>query len=199
VVDPLTALGTLWGRDEVAEAEMIRLVDFAKERGMTILGTALVNSQDASIESTVTGISTISDTWIHVSYVVHSGERNRALTVVKSRGTAHSNQVRELTLRPSGISLTDVYTSDGAVLLGTLRWQKEEEERRKADEARQDAARKRSEAEAAVAESRLQVAALLGELAAREVALRQLVSDSDQAKKRMGNRHKQIQSMRRGD
>ncbi len=84
-------------------------------------------------------------------------------------------------------------------MMGTLRWEKEEEERRRAEEARQAAVRKRSEAEAAVAQSRLQVTALLRELAAREVALRQLVSEGNQAKKRVGNRAKQIQGMRRAD
>ena len=53
------------------------------------------------------------------------GERNRALTVVKSRGTGHSNQVREFVLSAGAITLADVYTEDGEVLMGTLRDQKE--------------------------------------------------------------------------
>jgi circadian clock protein KaiC len=66
---------------------------------------------------------------MRLSYVAAAGERNRALTIVKSRGTAHSNQVRELILSSQGLSLVDVYTAGGAVLMGTLRRQKEEQER----------------------------------------------------------------------
>jgi circadian clock protein KaiC len=68
-------------------------------------------------------ISTIAHTWIHLSYLVRGGERNRALTIVKSRGTQHSNQVRELVLSATGPQLMDVYSSGGYVLMGTLRWE----------------------------------------------------------------------------
>jgi circadian clock protein KaiC len=50
------------------------------------------------------------------------------LTIVKSRGSGHSNQVRELTLADSGVSLTDVYTAQGQVLMGVARWEREQEE-----------------------------------------------------------------------
>ena len=70
-------------------------------------------------------ISTLADTWIHLSYVVQAGERNRGLSIIKSRGTAHSNQVRELVLSDAGVTLADTYTAGGEVLMGTLRWQKE--------------------------------------------------------------------------
>ncbi len=79
-------------------------------------------------EATATGISTIADTWIHVSYVVQDGERNRALTIVKSRGTGHSNQVRELTLADTGVTLADVFVAQGKVLMGVARWEWEQEE-----------------------------------------------------------------------
>jgi circadian clock protein KaiC len=61
-----------------------------------------------------------------LSYLIRAGERNRALTIVKSRGTAHSNQVRELILHHTGLTLTDVYTAGGEVLMGTMRWEKEQ-------------------------------------------------------------------------
>jgi circadian clock protein KaiC len=79
-------------------------------------------------EATATGISTIADTWIHLSYVVRDGERNRALTIVKSRGTGHSNQVRELKLADSGVTLADVFVAQGKVLMGVARWEWEQAE-----------------------------------------------------------------------
>ena len=60
---------------------------------------------------------------------MQAGERNRGLSIVKSRGTAHSNQVRELVLSDDGVTLADIYTAGGEVLMGTLRWEKERAER----------------------------------------------------------------------
>ena len=59
---------------------------------------------------------------------MQDGERNRALTIVKSRGTGHSNQVRELTLSDEGVTLTDVFVAQGKVLMGVARWEWEQEE-----------------------------------------------------------------------
>jgi circadian clock protein KaiC len=73
-------------------------------------------------------ISTIADTWIHLNYLVNAGERNRGLSIVKARGTAHSNQVRELVLSNKGVTLADAYLAGGEVLMGTLRWEKERAE-----------------------------------------------------------------------
>ncbi len=124
VIDPLTAIGTR-GTEALTRGVVERLVAWAKLRGVTMLCTALQASGDATDERTEIAASTIADTWIHLSYVVHAGERNRALTIVKSRGTAHSNQVRELVLRASGIGLEDVYVEGGEVLMGTLRVERE--------------------------------------------------------------------------
>lgn len=88
--------------------------------------TSLLDGTAESLETTQLQISTIADTWIHLSYLIKSGERNRALTIVKSRGTTHSNQVRELILSDKGVTLEDVYTAGGEVLMGTLRWEREQ-------------------------------------------------------------------------
>jgi circadian clock protein KaiC len=87
---------------------------------------------------------------------VQDGERNRALTIVKSRGTGHSNQVRELTLSSDGVTLTDVFVAQGKVLMGVARWEWEQEER---------AAKKRSQV--ATDLKRLQLRLAQAEAAAR--------------------------------
>lgn len=127
VIDPLSALSSKLAHLASADATQMFL-DYLKAEGITVINTSLLDGPDVS-ESTATGISTIADTWIHLSYVVHEGERNRALTIVKSRGSGHSNQVRELTLSDAGVSLTDVYTAQGQVLMGVARWEREQEER----------------------------------------------------------------------
>jgi circadian clock protein KaiC len=71
----------------------------------------------------------LADTWIQVSYLMRAGERNRALTIVKSRGTRHSDQIRELILTDRGATLAATYTVGGEILMGTARWQAEQDER----------------------------------------------------------------------
>ena len=126
VVDPLSALSTKLAHLASADAAQ-QFLDFLKTEGITVVNTSLMDGLSTD-EATATGISTIADTWIHVSYVVQDGERNRALTIVKSRGTGHSNQVRELTLSNDGVTLTDVFVAQGKVLMGVARWEWEQEE-----------------------------------------------------------------------
>src|SRR6185436_15382195 len=126
VIDPLSALSTKVAHLASADAAQ-QFLDFLKGRGITVVNTSVMDGVSGD-EATANGISTIADTWIHVSYVVQDGERNRALTIVKSRGTGHSNQVRELTLSDKGVSLTDVFVAQGKVLMGVARWEWEQQE-----------------------------------------------------------------------
>jgi circadian clock protein KaiC len=123
VIDPISALL----KADYPFSEMIceNLLDATKSRGITVLCTSLLSQVGGSTELSASQVSTIADTWLHVSYLARDGERNRALTIVKSRGTGHSNQVRELVLGPSGIDLVDVYVAEGEVLMGSARAQKE--------------------------------------------------------------------------
>jgi circadian clock protein KaiC len=156
VIDPLSALahdGNAGFAHSVAE----RLIDWAKARGITLLCTSLVGEAQPGQESTPLQVSTIADTWIHLSYLVRAGERNRALTIIKSRGTGHSNQVRELLLSSQGVTLDDVYLADGEVLMGTMRWARENAARARAaeQEAAAEAHYLRLEAETSEIEGRL--------------------------------------------
>jgi circadian clock protein KaiC len=126
VIDPLSALSSSAQPASVDAPQ--QFLDFLKGEGITVVSTSLMDGLNAN-EATATGISTIADTWIHVSYVVQDGERNRALTIVKSRGTGHSNQVRELTLSDAGVTLTDVFIAQGKVLMGVARWEWEQDQR----------------------------------------------------------------------
>ncbi|MGA2292187.1 circadian clock protein KaiC [Bradyrhizobium sp.] len=124
VIDPISALSKI-GNESTAHGVAERLIDWAKAEDITLVCTSLVDDASPSGEGTAIQISTIADTWIHLNYLVRAGERNRGLSIVKSRGTAHSNQVRELILSETGITLADAYTAAGEVLMGTLRWEKE--------------------------------------------------------------------------
>jgi circadian clock protein KaiC len=136
VVDPISALHSA-GSLVAAERAIERLAYLIKLRGMTAVFTGVADSQLGELEGSTSRVSTIADTWIHLSYAAHGGERNRTLTIIKSRGTSHSNQLRELRLGKDGITLSDVYMLEGDVLLGTARLQREQRDLRMREEERE--------------------------------------------------------------
>jgi circadian clock protein KaiC len=175
VVDPLSALihsGGDFGATSVAQ----RLLRIAKADNVTVLCTSLLGHSIPDQEGTPLFVSALADTWIHLSYVARGGERNRALTIVKSRGSGHSNQVRELVLGNEGIVLADVYAAGGEVLMGTARWEKEQSERQAVESRRAEIARRRHEAEFAIAEAAARL-----ETSRHEVATRRAEIDALQA------------------
>ena len=170
VIDPLTAIAKA-STVGVARTVANRLIYSAKDDGITLFVTALSEADDLAAESTDLQVSTIADTWMHLSYLVRGGERNRALTIIKSRGTGHSNQVRELILSKSGPSLTDVYSAGGEVLMGTLRWEKEAEENARRNRLRAEFNHKRRELESVEANISAQIKALQATLERQRVDL----------------------------
>jgi circadian clock protein KaiC len=177
-VDPLSALAKS-GSLGTARAIANRLIYMVKDGGVTVMVTAISEGDDPQTEATELQISTVADTWIHLSYIVRSGERNRALTIIKSRGTWHSNQVRELILSDAGPMLADVYTAGGEVLMGTLRWEKEEEEKARTTERRAEFDEKRGALEVAEADTHARVTALQLNLKRQRVELARYSKDND--------------------
>ncbi len=127
VLDPVTSLLGSVASDTV-KAMLTRLIDFIKNRGVTALLTCLVEGGQNAEQSGV-GISSLMDTWILLTMIQSAGERNRLLYVLKSRGMAHSNQMREFVLSSQGVELTDVYAGPGTVLTGSARLQQEARDR----------------------------------------------------------------------
>jgi circadian clock protein KaiC len=159
VFDPLSSLfraGTAAGALNGSE----RLLHLAKSQGVTTISTSQLASSEIRIEGASVEVATFADTWIHLSYTVQAGERNRALTIVKSRGMKHSNQVRELVLSDDGATLTDVYTANGEVLMGTMRWQREMAEKTDQERKRLEAGRRQEVLKLAAAELSARAAAL---------------------------------------
>jgi circadian clock protein KaiC len=129
VIDPVSSLFRA-GNELTAHGVAERLIDWSKADGITLLCTSLVDEMSGNKHvGTQLQISSLADTWIHLNYLVQAGERNRGMSIMKSRGTAHSNQVRELILSDAGVTLADIYTAGGEVLMGTLRFEKESAER----------------------------------------------------------------------
>ena len=127
VIDPVTNL--MSGSTNEIHAMLMRLIDFLKTKQVTLLFTALTQGANKDIEQTDVGISSLIDTWLLVRDVELNGERNRCIYVLKSRGMAHSNQVREFMMDNDGIRLVPVYVGAGTVLTGSARLSQEAQER----------------------------------------------------------------------
>ncbi|MFL5616265.1 MAG: circadian clock protein KaiC [Gemmatimonadaceae bacterium] len=197
VVDPLSALGKSGGHIAAVHASL-RLLDYARSLGVTTVCTSLV-ADEASVETTTTQMSTIADTWIHLAYLVHGGERNRTLTIVKSRGMRHSNQVRELLLSHDGITLADVYTAGGNVLVGTARWHSEMEARENATRARAERLRRRKANEQVEARLKAQIAELQAELESQRLESEMLSQEDSEAQNRRGGDRAELLRLRHAD
>jgi circadian clock protein KaiC len=198
VIDPLTAIAKS-GSVGAARTAANRLIYMVKEAGITLLMTALSEADEPQAEATDLQISTIADTWIHLSYVVRSGERNRALTIIKSRGTWHSNQVRELVLSKSGPTLTDVYSAGGEVLMGTLRWEKEAEESARKTRLRAEFEQKRRELQFAEAKTSAQIKALQMDLQRQRAELALYSGENEVRNVSSSEREKELRRRRSAD
>jgi circadian clock protein KaiC len=196
VVDPLSALSP---RNLESDAAAVAVLDFAKRAGITLVNTSLMGNALPLSEQSPLNISTIADTWMHVSYASHGGERNRALTIVKARGTGHSNQVRELVLTNLGVALTDVYSVGGEVLMGTMRWEKENEVRRSQAVAKSASVLRARKVELALADTRARLDTLAREQAVQEAELLQIRADAVEELDHRAHETDEVLQRRRAD
>lgn len=198
VLDPVSALIKTGGYVSAVHAAF-RLLDYAKCHGITVVCTSLLASSEASPEATNMEISTIADTWIHLNYKVLAGERNRTLTVVKARGIAHSNQVRELILSDNGLALADVYTEGGEVLVGTARFEKEAQNRSSQRRNQLEAELKRAQLRAVEQELAARLEALRLELEAKRTELQLFEADTVESAEATRAVRRQLNRLRNGD
>jgi circadian clock protein KaiC len=198
VIDPLSAIAKAGGLT-AARSVANRFIYLAKEQRITVVVTAINEGDQPEAEATDLQVSTIADTWIHLSYLIRGGERNRALTIIKSRGTQHSNQVRELILSDAGPILADVYTAGGEVLMGALRWEKEDEERAKTIQRRSEFDQKRLALELAETDTRARIKVLEHDLERQRVELATYFSDDRARIVSSTEREKSLRRIRSAD
>ena len=199
VIDPVSALATS-GNELTARSVAARLVDWSKADGTTLVCTSQLDEMSSQSEgSSSLQLSKIADTWIHLNYLLQAGERNRGMSIIKSRGTTHSNQVRELILSNTGVTLTDTYTAGGEVLMGALRWEKERADR-VANEVSEVAGRlKRVRLDAEEAELEVRVKSLQTELLAKQVEKELLVRTTASHKGELSRGRTQMEELRGAD
>lgn len=182
-----------------AQNAVYRISQLCKRHGITILFTSLLDRASGELEATRSHISALSDTWIHLSYVISGGERNRALTIVKSRGTAHSNQVAELVLSSAGLSIADVYTEDGAVLMGSLRWQRERANNAALRKAAEEATEHYRQVEHSADEIGARITTLTHELDGKRRELERLRNEAVLVAQEEGERRNEMTRLRGGE
>jgi circadian clock protein KaiC len=126
VMDPISDLLRIASEVEVSEM-LTRQVDFLKAKGVTAFFTSL-KYNFADLGETDLQIASLVDTWLLVKTLEGNGEYNRVLYVRKSRGMAHSNQIREFLITGQGVELADVYVGPQGVLTGSARQAQEAKE-----------------------------------------------------------------------
>jgi circadian clock protein KaiC len=171
IMDPITNLSIVASTSEV-KSLLMRLVDFFKNRQVTALFTNLTHPGE--LETTVSGVSSLMDTWLLLLSVESNGERNRVLHILKSRGMAHSNQMREFILTDKGIDLADVYLGPGGVLTGAARLQQEAWDKAKLLETQEELELRRRALERKRQVMEAQVEALQADIATEEDELQRL-------------------------
>ena len=175
VVDPITNYGTLGTYDEV-KSMLTRLIDLFKSHQITALLTSLTGGGSPdSEEDSVVGISSLMDTWLQLRNLESNGERTRALYVLKARGMAHSNQVREFLLTDQGAQLVDVYIGPEGVLTGSARLSQEARDRAEAQERAQEVEHKEIELRRKRRQLEAQIAGLRAEIETGERELQRRV------------------------
>ena len=143
VVDPITNFASVGSYSEV-KSMVTRLIDVFKSRQITAMFTSLTSGDNAAEMSEV-GVSSQMDSWLWLRTLECNGERNRGLYVLKSRGMAHSNQIREFVLTDHGMQLLDVYVGPSGLLTGSARVAQAAREQAEGEERKQQLQRKNFE------------------------------------------------------
>jgi len=197
VVDPITNLITTSTQREV-RSMLMRLIDSLKEMGITALFTALTKG-GSNLEGTEENISSLIDSWILLRDVEQNGERNRCLHILKSRGMAHSNQLREFLMTGDGIKLLPVYIGAGQVLAGSSRLAQEARDQAEAVARKNEVERKRELLESKRRALQAKIESMQAELATEEQQMERMFEQERQQERRLELDREEMAASRKVD
>jgi len=181
VVDPITNFLAVGDRMQT-KSMLTRLIDFLKLKQITGMFTSLTSAEGA-LEDSEVEVSSLMDAWLLVRTIEANGERNRGLYILKARGIAHSNQVREFLMTEHGIELLDAYIGADGVLMGSARSSQLARERALDVERQQLTARKQRELQRKQEIFEAQLQALKGQYESeRDAILRELDEEQSRLK-----------------
>ncbi len=177
IVDPVSNFTSVAEQRDI-KTMLTRLLDQLKVEGVTTMFTNLTAAGNLSLESTDVGISSLADVWLLVRDIEIGGERNRGLYILKARGMAHSNQIREFRLTSHGVDLADVYVGPAGVLTGSARLAQEAKERAEEMNLRGDMEIKRLGLESKRRAMEAEIAAIKARFEVEEMELKRLLSQA---------------------
>jgi circadian clock protein KaiC len=197
IVDPITNFLAV-GDSVETKSMLTRLIDFLKTKQITATFTSLTSARN-EIEDSEVGVSSLMDAWLLVKNIESNGERNRGLYILKARGIAHSNQIREFLLTNKGIELVDAYIGADGVLMGSARSTQLARERTAEIERQQVTSRKERELRRKQELYEAQLVALKGQYESeRDAILREL--EEEQKRLRIAADHRlEIARLRHAD
>ncbi len=197
VIDPTSNLVSVGTSGDV-RFMLTRLIDYLKMMGITSFCTSLI--EDEAKGHTSESVSSLMDTWLWLRMFDNGNERNRGMTIVKSRGMEHSNQTREYQITDDGVKILDVYLGpQGGLLMGTERITQESKENADAITNQQEIERRRRELESKLQSLKAQMDMLRLDCETGEDELSKLLSEDEQRNKAMANGRRDIARLRKAD
>jgi len=172
VLDPISAFVDSGDQQEV-QSMLLRMIDYLKNHGITGVFTHLAHIQGEA--KTDAGLSSLMDAWILLLNREVNGEFNRELYLLKARGIAHSNQVREFVMSSDGIRLIEPYLGENGALTGSARRFEEARTRRDEVVRKAEVVRLQEKIVQRRRRAQAQIEALQADLAADEVELKSIV------------------------
>lgn len=194
IVDPISNLIGSSTQNDV-HSMLMRLVDFLKARGITALFMNL-SKGGGHLEATEEQISSVIDTWILLRDVEQNGERNRCIYVLKSRGMAHSNQLREFVITGHGIRLLPAYIGAGQVFTGSARLAQEARDAAEALARKQTIERRQNELKVKRQDLQVRIQNLRAEYEAEEKEMELLIQQAQNVESRFEQDTREMASSR---
>ena len=178
VMDPISNLINV-GTPSDVRSMLTRLVDYMKSLGITAFSTSLVDLEREGPGSGQ-GVSSLMDTWLKLNIYDNGSETNRGISIVKSRGMKHSNQIREYLLTDDGVKILDVYLGpEGGLLMGAARASQEAKEKADAETHGQEQERRKRVIENRLKSLDAQMTVLRSEFEKEEMEMKRLVSEDE--------------------
>ena len=197
IVDPVSNLNAVANNSNV-KTMLTRLLDQLKLDRVTTVLTILTQGSPTP-ESTDVDISSLADTWIRLRDIEFGGERNRGMYILKSRGMAHSNQIREFVLTDKGVNLLDVYVGPSGVLTGSARLSREAQEKAKDLVRQQDAQIKQLNLERKRKAMEAQIADIRAEFETEEAEVKKFIKQEKLRQQKVSQDRKAMAQIRKAD
>ncbi len=197
IVDPITSLMQS-GTDSETKGMITRLIDYLKAKQVTSLFTSLTQAGHA-LQQSEAAMSSLMDAWLLLQDFEGNGERNRVFYVLKARGMAHSNQIREFLISNRGIDIMDAYIGASGVLTGSARAAQNSIEKAALLASQQEAAQLKREVERKRAALERQISGLRADYETEALELRRIAEQVGTQTRLLSTQRTELGRLRQAD